>query len=341
MRYLIAFWNLENLFAPENHPGRPAWLQQKVGKDLQGWTPQLFDRKVKQLASILVQMKGKTGPDLLGCCELENAFALQAVADAMNQALPNRKYAVVHADAVAEQRGIDTAFIYDQSVLDDTQEHFSHFVMRRTGTRDIMQATFRTKAKGNELVAMSNHWPSRSGPSGPEHSAGYRMTAGETLGYWHDRIREVKGDDVAVLAMGDFNDDPFDRSVSIHAQGLRDRGDVERARSGKFYNLAWRYLHQPAVTHDGKARRLDGTLYFDGTGNVFDQLLASPGLVNGKGELAVVDATARIEAYPEMVSSSVNEGPIRFGLPKGDAAKNVNQDGFSDHFPVSVEVDEP
>jgi hypothetical protein len=31
---------------------------------------------------------------------------------------------------------------------------------------------------------------------------------------------------------------------------------------------------------------------------------------------------------------------VRFGLPKGDAARNVNPDGFSDHFPVSVVIDE-
>jgi len=35
--YLVAFWNVENLFAPEDHPQRPAWLQQRVGGDLEGW----------------------------------------------------------------------------------------------------------------------------------------------------------------------------------------------------------------------------------------------------------------------------------------------------------------
>ena len=50
--------------------------------------------------------------------------------------------------------------------------------------------------------------------------------------------------------------------------------------------------------------------------------------------------SARIEAYPEMVDHRVGEGPIRFGLPKGDAARNVNVDGYSDHFPVSVRIDE-
>jgi len=53
----------------------------------------------------------------------------------------------------------------------------------------------------------------------------------------------------------------------------------------------------------------------------------------------VVDGSARIEAYPQAVSHKVGEGPIRFGLPAGDAARNVNPDGYSDHFPVSVLVE--
>jgi predicted extracellular nuclease len=342
MHYLVAFWNLENLFAPEDFPSREPWIAQAVRRDLEGWTAALFERKVSQLASIVVQMKGGAGPDLLGVCEVENAFALQTLADGLNSRLSGRHYVLVHVDAAREQRGVDTAFVFDANVLDtNPQELFSHWVMRRTGTRDITQATFITKS-GNELVALANHWPSRSAPAGrgPEHSAGFRATAGETLAYWHERIREVKGGDAAILAMGDFNDEPFDASLVIHAQALRDRGDVARARSAKFYNLSWRYLSQTVVDHNGGERSLDGTLYFDGDANLFDQILVSRGLLGGAGRLRVVEASARIEAFPEMVDHRVGEGPIRFGLPKGNAAENVNIAGFSDHVPISVTIEE-
>ena len=188
-------------------------------------------------------------------------------------------------DAEREQRGIDTAFITDGKRLKPRRkELFSHWVMRRTGTRDITQCTFVTAA-GNELIALANHWPSRSAPAGrgPQYSAGFRATAGETLGYWHERIREVKGPDAAVLAMGDFNDDPFDASLTIHAGATREQGDVARAQSARFYNLSWRYLTQAAVDHRGKARDLDGTLYFSGDGNVFDQIPVARGLLAGSG----------------------------------------------------------
>lgn len=339
--YSIAFWNLENLFTPENDPSRPEWLQKVVAKDLAGWTKKLFDKKIAQLAHGISQINRGEGPDLLGVCEVENAAALKALATKLQAKLPNRRYGVVHVDSAREQRGIDTAFLFDKNVWrsPNPKDVFSHFVMRRTGTRDITQCTFTTK-DGRELVALANHWPSRSAPAGqgPEFSAGFRMTAGETLAYWHTRIREVKGEDVAVIALGDFNDDPFCPSLATHAVALREKGDVQRAESAKLYNLAWRYLTQDVVDHKGNPRTIDGSLYFGGNGNLFDQILVSPGLLTGKSKLRVRPETARIEAFAEMVDHRVGEGPIRFGLPKGDAAKNINEQGFSDHFPVSVLV---
>lgn len=333
--HFVAFWNLENLFAPEGFPGREPWIARQMASDLNGWTQALFDTKIDQLASIIRQMNGAQGPDILGVCEVENAFVLQALAARLNGQINSRNYAVVHADSTRDSRGIDTAFVFDSSMYTfDPNTLFSHFVMRRTGTRDITQVTFTTRG-GNELVAICNHWPSRSG--NPYQSRGYRMTAGETLSYWHQRIWEERGNDMPIIAMGDFNDDPFDESLRIHARATRERGDVERAQTAvRFYNLAWRYLEQQGLDHRGAPKRLHGTLYYDGNGNVFDQLLVSRGLLIEDSPLTVDEDTARIEIFPEMVDHRVRYGPIRFGLPKGNAARNVNRDGFSDHFPVSV-----
>ncbi|WP_299868189.1 endonuclease/exonuclease/phosphatase family protein [uncultured Hoeflea sp.] len=336
--YLAAFWNLENLFAPEGFPAREPWIAKKNARDLKGWTQALFDRKIDQLASIIVQMGGGAGPDLLGVCEVENRFALEALSDRLDQLLPGRNYSIVHADSTKDKRGIDTAFIYDKRRLAVIEtEIFSHFVMRRTGTRDITQCTFVTNS-GNQFVALSNHWPSRSG--GTVESAGYRMTAGETLGYWHERIREERSKDVAVIAMGDMNDDPSDASVMVHANARRERDDVEGSTSAMFYNLTWNLLRQTVTSKSGRKRTLYGTLYFKGDGNLFDQILVSRSLLKGNTPFKVLEDTVRIEAYPEMTSNSKNEGPVRFGMSKGNAARNVNTDGFSDHFPVSVVVRE-
>lgn len=337
--HCVAFWNLENLFAPEGFPDRIPWLAERLADDLQGWTPALFSRKLEQLTRIIRQFHGGKGPDLLGVCEVENRYVLERLCEHLNAALPRRSYVPVHADNSRDGRGIDTAFLVDSRRLSHNPATlFSHFVMRRTGTRDISQATFTTKG-GKDLVVLCNHWPSRTG--GTYESRGYRFTAGESLAYFHQRIREELGVDTPILAMGDFNDEPFDESLQQYAEATRERGDVERSRSApRFYNLAWRFGPVDTPDHKGKSRLLYGTISFGGNGAVFDQLLVSQGLLLGQRGLKVREASARMEIYPEMVDGRASEGPIRFGLPKGNAALNVNPNGFSDHFPVSVLIEE-
>lgn len=337
--YTVAFWNLENLFAPEGFAGRLDWLERRIRSELAGWTGALFYTKIAQLTKGIAAMNAGAGPDILGVCEVENRFVLDELVAALNAALPARQYGVVHADSQRDLRGIDTAFLYDTHRFSaDPALIFSHFVLRRTGTRDILQATFQSISGGSPIVLLCNHWPSRSG--GEIQSAGFRATAGETLAYWHERIRETAGKDTAILAMGDFNDDPFDPSLQYNAVAWRERGDVERSRTARFYNLGWRLMHQEMMDSRGDMRPINGTLYYGGNGNVFDQVLANRALLGGSGPWQLDEASIKIDAIPAMVSHRKSEGPLRFGLPKGNAAKNVNQNGYSDHFPVSVVVAE-
>jgi len=337
--YHIAFWNLENLFAPEGHVGRIDWLAKRIKNDLKGWSDALFKRKLWQLTQVIVAMNDGHGPDVLGVCEVENRFVLDELLKVIGHHLPARDYGVIHADNMRDRRGIDTAFIYDRDKLSiNEDEFFSHFVLRRTGTRDISQVTF-TTPNGNEFVAMCNHWPSRSG--GTAESAGFRQTAGETVAYWHARIREEKGDDVALIVMGDFNDDPEDMSVKLNARATRARPRVSSRRSvDRLYNLTDFYRESMIEAKNGRNRRIYGTLYYKGFPNLFDQIWVSRGFLSGTNAWEVDEDTAKIEAIPDMVNTSSSKGPIRFGLPRGKPEKNINQDGYSDHFPVSVIIRE-
>lgn len=334
----IAFWNVENLFGPQDHPHRIDWVANAMRRDLMGWSEALYNTKQDQLARVICGMNNGAGPDILGLCEVEDRHVLMDLVARLNPAL-GRNYGIVHADNERDRRGIDTAFLYDTARYSvDPALIFNHFVIRRTGTRDILQATFRTP-EGRELVCLANHWPSRSG--GALQSAGFRATAGETLSYWHRRIREEAPDQdrTCVLALGDFNDDPWDGSVRFNANATRERGDVERALSPRFYNLAWEYLEWAHESRGGERRELNGTLYFRNDGNVFDMILAGrPLLDKGDAAFKVLDGTARPEPIADMVSDSVSRGPIRFGLPRGEVAENVDVTGYSDHFPVSVRL---
>ncbi|MCR9260916.1 MAG: hypothetical protein NXH95_14425 [Pseudomonadaceae bacterium] len=334
----FGFWNLENLFAPENFPQREPWLASRVANDLNGWTDALFQTKLNQLATVIAAMSSNQGPDVLGVCEVENQFVLNELIGVLNPMLPARNYGVVHVDSTQDHRGIDTAFIFDSNQFSPVPNTlFSHFVMRRTGTRDITQVTFRSVIGNHDIVTLANHWPSRSGSSS-ERTAGFRATAGETLAYWHERIRETVGDDTPIIAMGDMNDDPWDPSVLYNANATREEGDVKRAQSARFYNLAWTYLTRNVTDHQGNDRVINGTLYYQNDGNVFDQILVNRSLLNGDAHYMADVDSADIFAFPAMVDHRTGRGPIRFGLPKGNTANNVNQAGYSDHFPVVIEI---
>lgn len=342
--FFLGFWNLENLFGPANHSPRPKWVKDQVKRDLKGWTTALYNAKLRQLALVIAAMNDGDGPDILGVCEVEDEPVLKDLVAAIAPLLPTRKFATVFASDDRSSRGIDTAFIYDKNqFVVDKNLVFNHFVMRRTGTRDILQATFKQVTSGKEIVVMANHWPSRFGGSTAD-SAGFRATAGETLSYWHSRVFEAAPfkNRTPVVALGDFNDDPWDRSVTINALATRERGDVRRARSPKFYNLTWEYLITDATDLNGKKRQLEGSLYYDGNGNLFDQILVNRPLLDAKKDsgFKFVGRSAGLFALPAMVSHKTGEGPRRFGLPKGNAAKNVNKTGFSDHFPVVLKVKE-
>ena len=77
----------------ELHPDRHT--DKAIRNDIAGWTPQRRERKVAQLASVIVPMNAGNAPDLLGGCEVENRFILDWLVDAVKDLLPTRTYAQI------------------------------------------------------------------------------------------------------------------------------------------------------------------------------------------------------------------------------------------------------
>lgn len=285
--YYVAWWNVENLFDEENSPRRSDKLKRVLGDSIVGWTPALRDRKIDQLASIIAQMNAGEGPDLLGTCEVENEFVVQALADRVNVLLPGRGYAIVHADT-SDQRGIDVAFIFDPNRLDaPAGEQFQHVVIRRTATREIFQVNFKTKPKDRTWAVFGNHWPSRSGSQ--LESAGYRAIAGETLAFFHQRVEEVHGEQTPSLAMGDFNDEPFDPSLVQYALSTRERAKVLGGDSPRPWNPMWPVM--------GTAT---SSFFFENFSNLLDQFLVNKNMTHDSASIRADPATVEIPDAPSV-----------------------------------------
>ncbi len=325
--YYVAWWNLENLFDEEHAPPerRSDKVRRAIKDDIAGWTPQLRDQKVAQLASVIAQMNHGAGPDLLGVCEVENRFVVDLLVAAVRTRLPGRSYGVAHADT-DDARGIDVAFVYDTAKLQvPPEETFFHVVMRRNATREIVQVNFRTVPGGRIWAVFGNHWPSRSG--GQFESSGYRQIAGETLGYFHQRVLEVHGPATPALAMGDFNDEPFDLSLVTHALSTRQQHRVLNAEIPLLWNLMW-----PLV--GGRAVQPDGTFYFNNQPNLLDQFLVNKKMAEDAAAIRAAEETVEIIRFAGMTDDGDYPKPVPFG-GMGDP---VNPAGFSDHFPIGMHV---
>jgi len=323
-KYHIAWWNVENLFDVQNSTQRPEWLQNTLNSELIGWDENVLNMKINNLSFIIQKMNNNLGPDILGVCEVENIAVLKNLADSL--APLGRNYEIVHHD-MSDDRGIDIAFIFDKNMF-DFEEYFSHVVLKRNATRDIFQANFVTK-KGNPLILIGNHWPSRI--SGELETEPYRIIAAETMSYWLERIIALRGSDTAVLAMGDFNDEPFSRSVSEYGLSTNSPVKVLNSRSPRMFNLMWPFM--------GKAF---GTFYYDNFPLMFDQFLTSKGLLKSTAKIKIVNDSGNyqvaIEMYDEMKSGGAYPSPIFFSRPSEQSSYNPN--GFSDHYPISVVLEE-
>lgn len=328
--YFVAWWNLENLFDREDSPDRSDKLKRTLAKELKGWTQSILDKKITQLAKIISELNNNVGPDLIGICEVENKRVVEKLTSSLGSS-NQHSYKVIHADT-SDERGIDVAFIYDSNKLEIEKDDlgkelvFSHFIIKRVATRDILQVNFKTKPIGNRLVIVGNHWPSRRG--GQFESEPYRIVAGETLSYFHQRILEEnneEGQETAILVMGDFNDEPPSRSITDYALGTSSILKVKLSKqTPRLYNLMWSLMAQGS-----------GTFYYDNFPNLLDQFMISKGIVGGS-KIRVKENLVNIVTFPEMVSGEYKT-PIKFGRP---SEHTLNENGFSDHFPISVTLTE-
>lgn len=324
--HYIGWWNLENLFSIEQDPDRPQWLQAALRSELRGWTAEIVERKVAQLARVISAMNNGAGPDILGVCEVENRAVLDKLVAALSPNVP-RRYRIAHHNT-RDQRGIDVAFIYDsQRFSTSPGEQFDRVIVKRNATRDLFQVNFTTRPGGHRLTLIGNHWPSRLG--GELESEPYRILAAETLSYWVQRIGEIHADEdhePAVLVMGDFNDEPHNRSLVDYALAERIRRRVSSTRSRKPYllNLMWPLMGDGVGTH-----------YHHGLPSVLDQILVNRGMLSSGAPLRVVAKSIEI-VQPEFMRTA--KGPRRFGRPA--KRKQFDPEGFSDHYPVAVTVHE-
>ena len=295
--YLFCSWNVENLFDDVDDPD-----VRDADEDWFGNNKAVVREKVDHLAEALLRQAGGRGPDVLAVVEVENLRAVELLRDALNARLaPELRYSYV---VFRENR---------------TGRHFAPAILSRLPGRVDPGIEFRptlrilaavVEAEGAPLHILASHWTSRLTDATGDRRAAY----GDAL---YRAARDL-GPDADLLICGDFNDEPDDPSVRDHLHAIGDPAVVGDVRG-------------PLRLLDLMAGPRPGTIEFRGRFQTFDHLVASPGLLEPPGWVALPGTL--IVADDPSLRTGRNGRPWRFGGPNATGPR-----GYSDHFAVTVRL---
>ncbi|MFY7991153.1 MAG: hypothetical protein ACOVO3_10475 [Fluviicola sp.] len=308
---LIVFYNVENLFDTVDDRsirGDDEFLPD--GKRF--WDSERYEKKLSSLASAISLFQQEV-PALIGLCEIENRRVLE---DLVKQApFSEKQLAILHEES-EDPRGMDCALIYDPAVLTLLQHRINVVQVpdeKYFRTRDILEAQF--SIGETTLFVFVNHWPSRK--EGEQITYPRRKAAANLLRKRIDEILAVNPLN-NILVMGDFNDKPVDKTVH---EILRAKGQHE-LKLGDLVNLLIEEEKDDLGTH-----------IFKGDWMVFDQLIVSQGLLQGRNGLEIYKSNAFIFKDDRLLIKKGNDTQLNTTYV-GDSYVG----GYSDHLPVYLHI---
>lgn len=306
------------------------------------WNASRLAMKIDQIKRA-VTVQGEL-PDILALQEVENPAVVRMVADALG-------YPNFYVAESRDSRGIDVALLYRTRLLG----YVSHRqvpvgpnspLMATRPTRDILAVYFSIQrpisipersrrlaaTAGQTLAVYVNHWPSQGNP------APNRVLAAEALKDAMNADRSQYGSGFHAIAMGDFNTIPADAPHPF-ASVIQDPAwnesllDVQEIyEGGAFQQDSSRML----------GRMAPGSYFFrrDFGWNRLDRIFVSKNLHDRRG-LDLIPETFRIVSA-DLLSKEVRSAANcpGFLVPKDydHNTDDVNQAGFSDHYPVIVKL---
>ncbi|MEY8868173.1 endonuclease/exonuclease/phosphatase family protein [Meridianimaribacter flavus] len=308
MQYTIAFYNIENLFDIHNDlfTNDDDFLPTSDKR----WTQKKYDRKIYKIGSVISQIgtdENTTPPAIVGLAEVENKRVLKDLLASKD--LQSINYDYVHYNSL-DERGIDVALIYNKDVFTvNSSETFNVFITDEDGeidfTRDVLLVS--GMLGGEEIHIIVNHWPSRR--EGEEASLYKRVLAAQKNIEVVNRLKQ-ENPNSKIIVMGDFNDNPDDDSVEELVAGANLYNPMQNLRS------------------------IDkGSLNHDFNWNVFDQIMVSINFLETKpNTLKFSDANIFDSKFLTQYNGKYKGQPYRTFVGK------KYKGGFSDHFPVFIEL---
>jgi predicted extracellular nuclease len=312
--FRVMFYNTENFFDIEDDPVTDDAVFLPEGS--MKWNAYKYNDKLQKIAKVIVAVGGEQGNGLVGMCEIENRKVLSDLVRYTPLAAGGG-YEIIHKDS-RDPRGIDVALLYKKSYF--RLLFFDFYEFGSSGdsskSRDILYAKGIVK-NIDTLHVFVNHWPSRRG--GQEGSENRRTISARILKHHVDSILRINKD-AKIVIMGDFNDEPIDKSIHEVLQA-QDSADL---KPGGLFNFMYAY----------KMKGM-GSYKYQSEWNMLDQIICSYAMVGQKGLLYAGYRDAHIFSSDWMMTDDIKfpgKKPFRtFQGPK-------YLGGYSDHLPVYLDI---
>lgn len=309
-QFTAVFYNTENLFDTIDDPAISD--EEFLPSASIPWNTERFNVKIGHISKVLASVNEQSLPDMIGLAEIENQSVLENLVT--SESLISGGYKIVHFNS-PDERGIDVALLYKGKtfkLLTAIPVKVTLTSAKNDRTRDILYVKG-IAMKKTTLHIFINHWPSRRG--GQNESEAFRMEAAKVLRHKVDSVL-LTNPSANILIMGDFNDNPMDKSLS---ETLATFSPEQTPSQSKLYNLLY-----------PRFRNGEGSLYYK-SWDMFDQLIVSGNLLVGNKGLKCKPEDAAV-FKPDWILYKNKAGLM---LPNRTASREYHG-GYSDHLPVFV-----
>ncbi|WP_088324563.1 endonuclease/exonuclease/phosphatase family protein [Polaribacter tangerinus] len=315
----IAFYNLENLFdtindVSKNDEASPI-MELKWNKSF------VYNDKIEKLSSTIAKIgkeESKTSPAIIGVAEVENTNVLRDLINSKH--LKAFDYGIIHYDS-PDKRGIDVALLYRKQyfkpVFDEVYNPNIYSDNKKVYTRDQLLVSGYLDDEMVHIIV--NHWPSRRG--GSANSSPLREKAAYQNLKIIAKIRD-KDKHAKIFIMGDFNDDPTNKSFK---EVLQTKHQKRTVKEFDLYN-----------PYENMFRRGFNTLVYRDNINLFDQILISGNLLDtGKKEYSSFKMYKANIFNKQFLTHQ--KGKYK-GYPFRSFSNGNYTGGYSDHYPVYMYI---
>ncbi|MWV54088.1 endonuclease/exonuclease/phosphatase family protein [Chlorobium phaeovibrioides] len=306
---VFMWWNLENLFDTLDDPSTNDSDFTPSGK--LHWTEKKLKLKQMRIAFVISAIEKhpdyRRFPDIVAVCEVENEVVLKATM----AKVPKVHYKTLHHDS-PDIRGIDVGLAYNPKTLAPTGMKTYCVPLEGRPTRDIVVAGF--TAGGRPLHLVLNHWPSRAFDT--RWTEKKRIAAATVARAIVDSLLQ-RNPQADIILMGDFNDEPGDRSLKETLGSSFSREQVLSEPDTYLYNC-W-------DGHDG-----EGSYRYRGHWEQIDQMLVSSGMLQKSG--------LRLDSKPFSCFAISPMFPSNSKYPWRTYEKGKYSGGYSDHLPLLLKV---